>query len=111
MARRDPGRKIAEERLNLGRDAETFIGRPHPCDVLVTRLLGYGEPRPHRHGDELDGGRYDLRHDAGALAAAEDQDAQRPVGVRIGHGGCFDDGRADRISGVSDLGGEAGIVG
>src|SRR5260370_18202887 len=79
MARRDPGRKIAEERLNLGRDAETFIGRPHPCDVLVTRLLGYGEPRPHRHGDELDGGRYALSHDAGGPAPPEDPERQRPA--------------------------------
>jgi hypothetical protein len=104
-------RQVAEERRDFDGEAEPVIGVEHPRDVLVAGLLGDRQPRPQRHRHKLDGGRHHVGHDAGALAAAEDQDAQRPAGIRIGYAGRCDDGRPDRISGVDDLGAEFRIIG
>ena len=53
------------------------IGGADALEVLLARLLGDMEARPHRHRHELDRGRHDVGHDARALAAAEGEDAER----------------------------------
>ena len=52
----------------------------HARQILVARLLREQQARAQRGVEQFDRRRHDLRHDARALAAAEHQQANEPVG-------------------------------
>ncbi len=73
--------------------------------IFGAALLHDVEAGAHGLGQQLNGGRYKFAEDAGALAAAEDQQLQRAAGLRhvIGRAGQRHRFGAHRIAGVDDL--------
>ena len=86
MRRRQPRRQIGKERRDVGGNAEPNISRAHSIDVFGARLLDDREPRANTGVKFFDRRRHDLRHHAGALAAAEHDQAQFSVCLRRGIG-------------------------
>ena len=106
VARRHARRQIGEKRRDLGGNGELGIGAAHPGQILVAGLLHDRKPRPQGRFEEPDRGGHDIGHDAGALAAAENQEPQRIARRRIGRRRGRDDRRPHRIAGQRRLGGQ-----
>ena len=106
MARRHARRQIGEKRRDFGGNGELGVGAAHAGQILVAGLLHDREPRPQGRFEEPDRGGHDIGHDAGALAAAENQQPQRIARRRIGRRRGRDDRRPHRIAGQRRLGGE-----
>ena len=77
MARRHARRQVLEERRHVAGDLQPRIGVANARQILVAGLLHDLQPRPQPRLELFDRRRHDVRHHAGALAAAEHQKLQR----------------------------------
>ena len=100
-----PG-QVGEECLQLGADLGIAIDLAYLFDVFGAALLHHRQAHFHVMRQAGQGGGHDLAQGAGALAAAEDQQAQRPAGFRhiIRCGPQRLDFRTQGIAGQHDLG-------
>ena len=78
-------RQIGKERRDLGGDREPRISPADAAQIFLARLLHDGEARLQAGIEPADRSRHDVGHDARALTAAGDEDAQRIGGRRVGH--------------------------
>ncbi len=105
VACRHARRQIGEKRRDLGRDGDLGIGLADTRQILLARLLHDREARAQARIEAADRGRHDIGHDAGALAAAENQQPQRIAVRRIRRRRGGNDRRPHRIAGQRRLGG------
>ena len=101
MRGRDAVRDVGEEGLNLGRDAGCGIGGRDLIGILGAGLVADLQTGAQVRRQGGDGRWHDLRQDARPLAAADDEQVQRPLARRdIGAGGPVQDRAADRVADV-----------
>ncbi len=112
MARRHARRQIFEERRHVTGDLQPRIDVADARQILIAGLLHDLQPRPQLRLELFDGRRNDVRHHAGALAAAEYEKLQGPAidERRIADRRRGDHRRPHRITGVGRLCGQRRII-
>ena len=98
---------IGEEGLAGGRHPVAAIGRGDALAIRRAALLADLQAPAQRGGQGRDRGRHDLAEDAGALAAADDQESERALalGAAVGALAAPADRLADGIPGDGEPGG------
>ena len=105
MACRHALRQVGEERRELRLDAGRSVGLAHAVDILRPALLHDAHLAAHALRQRRDRRRHRIGQEAGALAAADDEQAERIVGGarRIGGPGRLARRRPDRVAGLHHL--------
>ena len=80
MRPRQTLRHIGEETVDLGGDAGLGIGLGDGGEIFAARLLAHPEDRAQAGRQRGQSGRHDRAQNVGTLAAAEDQQFDRPPG-------------------------------
>ncbi len=95
---------------HLGVDAAGAVRGRNALGVLGAGLLHHFEPVAHFHGQEREGRRHRLGKEARALTAAEYEQRDAGVGLRlpVRTARRLDDGGAHRVAGEACLGGKLG---